>query len=63
MSLWTTEPRPYTSWGLDRSGSTQRRLTENGLVRVTEQSVIRIIERFDAMWSKEISPVNLWTKE
>ena len=60
---WTLEPRASANWALDRSGSSTRRITESGYVRVTEQSVIRIIDRANTAWSKETATVNPWTKE
>jgi hypothetical protein len=63
MTDWTKEPSSSTAWGLDRSGSSTRRITENGYVRITEQGIIRIIDRANTAWSKETATVNPWTKE
>jgi len=66
-ACWHTQPASYTTWGLDRSGMGEvRRITEDGFVRVTEQSVVRIIERIRTEWTLEsaitlpIPPVS-WT--
>ena len=61
---WTTEPSTFTTWGLDRSGLGEvQRLTEDGRLRVTEQTIVRIIERFPVTWNIESNSINPWTQE
>ena len=59
---WTQDPRTFTSWNVERTGST-RRITEDGKLRVTARSNIRIIERFPFAWVNETQPFNPWTVE
>ena len=59
---WTPDPRTFTSWSVETTGSTQR-ITEQGSVRITEQGNIRIIETMPFSWSIESNPINPWTQE
>jgi hypothetical protein len=62
---WRLEPSSFTGWNLDRSGLGEIvRLTEDGFVRVTEQTIVRIIERMPTMWTSEATPpFNNWVTE
>jgi len=60
-SPWTPEPRSFASWSVEH-GST-RRITQDGRIRVTEQGIIRIIERFATSWANEGRSFSSWTTE
>jgi hypothetical protein len=61
--FWTAEPTPGARWHLQ--GITQRRLTEAGLVRITEQGQVRIVRRPSdnpARWSTLALPPGGWSE-
>lgn len=59
---WTLDPRTYEAWSVETTGA-QQRITEDAIVRVTEQGNIRIIERFPFKWTTESNPINPWVQE
>ena len=58
---WTLDPRSFTTWSVETTGSTQR-ITQDGRVRVTEQGNVRIIERFEIKWSLSPPGFSPWTE-
>jgi hypothetical protein len=59
---WTPAAPPSAAWDVG-SITSIRRITQDGRLRVTEQSVIRIIERFGSTWSFDPPPHGTWTNE
>lgn len=61
MDPWTPPAPPFATW--DVLGFDQTRVTEDGRRRVIEQDsqVIRIIERFNATWTKQPTTANPWS--
>jgi hypothetical protein len=64
-ACWHTQPSSSTTWSFDLSGLGEVvRLAEDGRVRVTEQTIVRIIERMGMQWTSETTPpFNNWVTE